>query len=134
MSRDVANLIDEFMACLPLRDWPRMARTLSPDVRRSGVEDNNDIVVGRDKYLQWLSGFADKLFEYSWTTHRTIISGQTAVVDCSTRYLIDKTSKPFGYHLAMIFDVGKDGLIESVDLFWKTPAQRVPGDTIGSAD
>jgi hypothetical protein len=135
VSTDFRSVINEFMVCLPARDWGRMARTLAADVRRIGIEgESTDLVIGRDPYLAWLSGFADKLFEYSWTTHRIIFSDNdlSAVVDCSTRYRLEENSEPFGYRLVMIFDVGGDGLIHSVDLYWKTPSQRVPGDTIGA--
>lgn len=128
-------LMTEFMAALPARDWPRLSATLAPHVERIGPEGSEgDGVVGRDGYVSWLAGFADPLYEYGWTVHRIIYSddGRTAVVDCSTRYLLTREAEPFGYRLVMVFDMGDSGLIERVDLYWKTPRQRVPGDTIAA--
>lgn len=126
--------LDAFLRALPARDWAAMAATLSPTVRRHGIEDSaeRDAVEGRDAYLRWLAGFADPLHEYSWTIGRVLVDpeARSAVVVATTRYRAKPEDVPFGYRLAMIFGFDQAGLIDVVDLYWKTPAQRMSGDTI----
>jgi hypothetical protein len=126
--------LDAFLRSLPARDWATIATTMTPDVKRHGIEDNpdTDAVQGRDAYIAWLSGFADPLYEYGWTIHRILFDEDTgaATVMCSTHYRVRADDVPFGYRLAMVFGFDSSGLIDSVDLYWKTPAKRMPGDTI----
>jgi hypothetical protein len=128
--------LDVFLRSLPARDWAAIATTMTPDVRRHGIEDNPDVdaVQGRDAYIDWLAKFADPLHEYGWTIHRVLFDADTgtATVMCSTHYLVRPDDVPFGYRLAMVFDFDPSGLIKTVDLYWKTPAKRIAGDTIKS--
>ncbi len=138
MSNDgnaVRQVIEKFMASLPARDWKAMAETLAPDVTREGPEGpDGDALVGPEAYIGWLAGMADPLHEYGWRTDRIIYGddGRSAVVEATTRYLIEKDSEPFGYHLVMLFELDEQNRIADVDLYWKTPKQRLRGDTVSA--
>ena len=55
---------------------------------------------------------------------------RAATVEATTRYRAAPADVPFGYRLAMIFGFDGAGLIDVVDLYWKAPTKRMPGDTI----
>ena len=66
-----ADIVEEYVAALQARDWPRMGRTLSADIRREGAEGaETDSIEGRDVYLQWSADLLDPLHKFTWTPLR----------------------------------------------------------------
>lgn len=129
----IREVIGKFMRSLPARDWATLKSTMAPDITREGPEGREtDRCAGADRYIQWLAAMADPLYEYGWDVKRIIYGddGRTAVVDANTRYLLEKDSEPFGYHVLMIFKLNDQNLIADADLFWKTPKKRLRGDTV----
>jgi hypothetical protein len=136
MPADEPRVVERFVDALLSRDWVRLRATLTPDVRREGFDGpERDAVVGREPYLQWASELIDPLAVYAWAMHRLEYSetGTSAFLEATSTYRVHATDEPFGYHMAVIFDLTADGLISQVSLYWKTPDQRLPRGTIAEA-
>ena len=52
------------------------------------------------------------------------------VVEAESRYEPKQGDQPFGYRLAVVFDLNPQGLIHQVSYYWKTPRQRLAWDTV----
>jgi hypothetical protein len=131
------NAVEEYVAALQARDWERMGKTLTLDVRREGIEGpESDAIEGRDAYLKWSAELLDPLYGFIWTPSRFVESanGRTILVEAESRYEPKKGDAKFGYRLAVIFDLDDDGLIKNISFYLKTPRQRLAGDTIVGSD
>jgi hypothetical protein len=127
------TIAEDYVEALLARDWDRFAGMLAEDVHREGAEGaETDSVDTREAYLSWAKNLIDPLYEYSWVVHRVAYSqtGDVAWVEATSQYRVNESDKPFGYRLAMVLEINGDGLIQQVSLYWKTPQQRLPGDTI----
>src|SRR5262245_54561441 len=133
----MVDAVEEYVAALQARDWQRMGRTLTPDVRREGAEGpETDLIEGREAYLKWSADLLDPLYGFTWTPSRIAKSadGRTILVEAVSRYEPKKGDQPFGYSLAVVFDLNDAGLIKAVSFYWKTPKQRLGWDTIAGRD
>lgn len=131
------NAVEEYVAALQQRDWQRMGRTLTENVRREGPEGaTTDAISGRDAYLQWSSDLLDPLYGFEWRADRitSLDEGRIYLVEATSKYEPSKGETPFGYRLAVIFDLNHEGLIESVSFYWKSPQQRLTWDTVAGRD
>jgi hypothetical protein len=130
------RIVERFVDALLARDWVRLRDTLTPDIRREGFDGpERDAVVGREPYLQWASELIDPLAVYAWDVHRLEYSetGTAAFLEATSTYRVHADDEPFGYRMAIVFDLSSNGRISQVSLYWKTPQQRLPGGTIAEA-
>jgi hypothetical protein len=131
------DAVEEYVAALQVRDWDRMGRTLTADVRREGVEGpETDAIDGREAYLKWSADLLDPLYSFTWTPSRfvTSASGKTILVEAISRYEPNKGDEAFGYRLAVVFELNEEGLIKHISFYWKTPRKRLAWDTIAGRD
>ncbi len=127
------TIAEDYVEALLARDWDRFVSMLAEDVHREGAEGaETDSVDTREDYLAWAKNLIDPLYEYSWVVHRVAYSqdGTVAWVEATSQYRVHEADVPFGYRLAMVLEINPKGLIQNVSLYWKTPQQRLPGDTI----
>jgi ketosteroid isomerase-like protein len=127
------TIAEDYVDALLSRDWDRFVAMLAPDVHREGAEGaETDSVDTREAYLGWAKNLIDPLYEYSWVVHRVAYGegGKVAWVEATSQYRVNESDVPFGYRLAMVLEINDENLIQNVSLYWKTPQQRLPGDTI----
>jgi len=127
------GVVHDFVDALLARDWPRFRATLTNDVYREGFEGAEiDSVRGIEPYMKWTTELIDPLFEYSWVVHRIAYSadGDAAFLEATSTYRVREEDEPFGYRMAVIFDLTSDQRIAQLSWYWKTPAKKLAGGTI----
>jgi hypothetical protein len=125
------DVVARFWRGIDTHDWDLVASTLSDDFVRIGMRDNEeDISRGKATYMNFVSGVVGKMEHHDLRTDRIFYSadGRTAVAETV------ETIRPPGeakvvMRFANVMELTDDGLICSLDIFWKTPP-RLPPDWI----
>ncbi len=121
------SIVESFFAYLTARDWGRLRAVLSPTVERIGPYA--DRITGRDRYLDFLRGTVPS--EYRNDVRRIVArsDGRAAFATVTEHLRYGQQGRNF--EEAYSFDIGEDGLISRVEIYWQTPGNDPGG--FGSA-
>jgi limonene-1,2-epoxide hydrolase len=124
------DLYQEYVAALIERDWPRLSATLAPDVHREGFDGPRDSTDGLDDYIAYLARVMDPIENFGYDVHRIVATddGKVGLVEVTSRYR--EGGEDLGYRMAFVLDTNADGLIDNVEIYWKTPDRRLKQDTV----
>jgi ketosteroid isomerase-like protein len=122
-----SGVVERFFVYLTARDWAAFGALLADDVERVGPF--GDRAVGRARYVDFLQGLVPS--DYGNDVHRITYAadGRSAFARV-TEHLV----YPHGtFHLeeAYAFEIGENGSIEHLEVFWQTPDTDPAG--LGSA-
>jgi limonene-1,2-epoxide hydrolase len=121
------SIVEGFFAYLTARDWEHLRVALRQNVERVGPFA--DKITGRDRYLDFLRGTVPS--EYRNDVRRIVAAsdGRAAFARVTEhlRYGDQKRSLEEAYS----FDIGEDGLISRIEIYWQTPGNDPGG--FGSA-
>jgi hypothetical protein len=121
------SIVEAFFAYLTARDWDHLGVVLSQDVERVGPFA--DKITGRDRYVDFLRGTVPS--EYRNDVRRIIPAsdGRAAFARVTEHLRYGELERSL--EEAYSFDIGDDGLISRVEIYWQTPGNHLGG--FGSA-
>jgi hypothetical protein len=122
------DVVARFWRGIDTHDWDLVASTLADDFVRIGMRDNEeDISRGKATYMAFVAGVVGRMEHHDLRTDRIFYSadGRTAVAETV------ETIRPPGepvvvMRFANVMELDDDGLICSLDIFWKTPPRMPP--------
>jgi hypothetical protein len=122
------DVVSRFWRGIDTHDWELVAATLADDFVRIGMRDNaEDTSRGKTSYMEFVSRVVGKMEHHDLRTDRVFYSadGRTAVAETV------ETIRPPGEEVvvmrfANVMELDDDGLISSLDIFWKTPPRMPP--------
>lgn len=124
----VGDVVANFWKGVDEHDWDLVASTLADDFVRVGMADDEaDTCRGKAKYMEFVSQVTGRMDHHSLRMVDLFRSedGRTAVAEC-----IETIHPPGEPELVMrfinILKLNDDGLIEKLDIFWKTPPRMPP--------
>ena len=125
------EVVANFWKGVDEHDWDLVASTIADDFVRIGMRDDEaDTSRGKVAYMQFVSEVTGRMDQHSLKMVDLFRSedGRTAVAEC-----IETIYPPGEPELVMrfinILTLNDAGLIEKLDIFWKTPP-RMPPDWI----
>ncbi len=121
------SIVEAFFAYLTARDWDGLSVVLSQDVERVGPFA--DLVTGRDRYLEFLRGTVPS--EYRNDVRRIAAASDGRAVFARVTEHLRYGDQERSLEEAYSFDIGDDGLISRVEIYWQTPGNHPGG--FGSA-
>jgi hypothetical protein len=137
---DIPAVVRQFWEGIDTHDWDKVAAAISPDFVRIGMKDTEaDTCRGKDDYLRFVRGVIGR-FE-----HHRLESRSGFVTDDGRRVFHEAIetvqppgSEPITMRFLNMMELGADGLICKLDIFWKTPPTMPPDwievDTILTTD
>ncbi len=122
------DVVARFWRGVDTHDWELLAATLSDDFVRIGMRDNDeDTCRGKAAYMDFVAGVVGRMEHHELRTDRIFYSadGRTAVAETV------ETIRPPGepevvMRFANVMELDEEGLISSLDIFWKTPPRLPP--------
>jgi limonene-1,2-epoxide hydrolase len=127
MSTTPTSIVEGFFAYLTARDWDDLRVILSQDVERVGPFA--DTITGRDRYLDFLRGTVPS--EYQNEVRRIVAASDGRAAFARVTEHLRYGEHEHSLEEAYSFDIGDDGLISRVEIYWQTPGNEPGG--FGSA-
>jgi hypothetical protein len=129
MSTDELDVVAKFWIGIDTHDWDLIASTLADDFVRIGMrDDEEDTCRGKANYLDFVSNVISKMDHHDLRTDRIYYSEDRRIAIAET---VETIRPPGEETLSMRFvnvcELNEDGLIEKLDIFWKTPPRMPPG-------
>jgi hypothetical protein len=122
------DVVTRFWRGIDSHDWELVASTLSDDFVRIGMGDSEeDTCRGKAPYMDFVTRVTGKMEHHDLRTDRVFYSadGRTAVAE--TVETIRPPGEPeLAMRFANVMELDDDGLISSLDIFWKTPPRMPP--------
>ncbi len=127
MSSSATGVVGRFFSTLSARDWDGLATVLGEGVVRIGPF--GDRLDGRDAYLDFLRGTVPP--DYRNDVRRIVGSDDGRAAFARVTEHLRYPEQELHLQEAYAFEVGEDGLISRIEIYWQTP-QDDPGG-FGSA-
>lgn len=121
------SIVEDFFTYLTARDWDHLRTVLSPTIERVGPFA--DRVRGRDRYLDFLRGTVPS--EYENDVRRIVAGSDGRAAFATVTEHLHYGDQVRTLEEAYSFDIGDDGLISRVEIYWQTPGKDPGG--FGSA-
>jgi SnoaL-like domain len=116
-------VVDAFFVYLSARDWGRLRRILSNGMERVGPF--GDRIVGRDGYLDFLRGTVPP--DYGNDVRRIVVGPEGRTAFARVTEHLKYGQRQLHLEEAYSFDLGDDGLISRVEVYWQTPELDASG-------
>lgn len=125
---DIPAVVKNFWEGVDTHDWDLVASSLADDFVRIGMQDSDaDTCRGKENYLRFLTGVIGRFEFHRLESRRGYASPDGRYV---THEAIETIQPPGGERIRMRFvnliEIGDDGLIAKLDIFWKTPPTMPP--------
>jgi len=127
VSSSAIGVVGRFFSSLSARDWDGLATVLGEGVVRIGPF--GDRLDGRDAYLDFLEGTVPA--DYGNDVLRVVGSADGRAAFARVTEHLRYPEQELHLEEAYVFEVGDDGRIGRIEIFWQTP-QDDPGG-FGSA-
>jgi ketosteroid isomerase-like protein len=127
VSTTTTSIVEGFFAYLTARDWEHLRVVLSQNVERVGPFA--DVVTGRDRYLDFLRGTVPS--EYRNDVRRIVAAADGRAAFARVTEHLHYGEQERRLEEAYSFDIGDDGLISRIEIYWQTPGNDPGG--FGSA-
>ena len=127
MTSDATQIVKYFFSRLTAREWDQLGTILDQEVVRIGPF--GDQLIGRETYLDFLRAAVPP--DYGNDVIRIISTPDGLFAFARVTEHLRYGEKEFHLDEAYSFDIGQDGLIRRVEVYWQTP-QNDPGG-FGSA-
>jgi hypothetical protein len=122
------DVVARFWRGIDEHNWDLVASTLAENFERHGMFGTEaDTCRGRANYLQFVSGVIGRMDHHDLKARKIFRSedGRHAVAEC-----VETIRPPGETELVMkfinIMELNDSGLIEKLDIYWKTPPRLPP--------
>ena len=122
------DVIVRFWRGIDEHDWDLVASTLADNFERHGMFGTEpDTCRGKANYLRFVSGVIGRMEHHTLKARKIFRSadGRQAVAEC-IETIRTEGEDDLVMHFMNIMDLNDDGLIERLDIFWKTPPRLPP--------
>ena len=122
------DVVADFYTALHAHDWDRLAATMSDDVVRIGVRDNEaDTCRGKDRYVEYVKSVIGRFERHAMQVQRIIYSPDGKFATAETLETIQPPGGgPIYLHNLKLIVIDDAGLIKRFDQFWKIPPTMPP--------
>jgi limonene-1,2-epoxide hydrolase len=112
------------------RDWDQVRPTLAANVHREGYDGPRDSTDGRENYIAFLDRVMTPIEGFGYDVHRVTATddGKVGLIEVTSRYR--EHGEDLGYRMAYVVTVDADDLIDTIEIYWKTPDKRLSVDTV----
>src|SRR4051812_8488424 len=123
------GVVARFWRGIDSHDWDLVASTLADGFVRIGMQDNDeDTCRGKAAYMDFVSTVVGKMDHHDLKTDRIFYSGDGRLAVAETVETIRPPGEPeLRMRFVNVMELDADGLIEKLDIFWKTPPRMPPG-------
>lgn len=111
------ELVERYFDHLTARSWESLAALLSVDVERVGPF--GDLAVGRDRYVSFLEATVPA--DYRNDVLRVVYAPDNRAAFARVSEHLRYPEQEFHLEEVYAFDIGDDGLISRVEIYWQTP-------------
>ncbi len=123
------DVVERFWKAIDTHDWELIETVLAENFVRVGMSgEESDTCVGKDAYMTFVAHVTGKMDHHDLKVKRIFWSadGRTAVAEC-----VESIQPPGDTELNVmtflnVMEINAEGLIERLDIFWKTPAKMPP--------
>jgi hypothetical protein len=125
---EIPDVVARFWAGVDKHDWDMIASTISPDFVRIGMSDTEaDTCRGKDNYVRFAAGVIGRFDHHELESRSGYASADGRRVTHEAIETIQPPgSEPIRMRFINIMEIGDDGLITKLDIFWKTPPVMPP--------
>ncbi|MDF9815406.1 nuclear transport factor 2 family protein [Streptomyces sp. SPB162] len=121
--------VESFWRGVDTHDWGLVASTLAEDFVRVGMRgDEEDTVRGREAYVAFVSRVTERMAFHRLESRRTFLSadGRRALNEAVETIQPTAADERNVMSFANVMELGEDGLIARLDIYWKTPVLQPP--------
>ncbi len=129
MTHPELDAVETFWQAIDTHDWDLISTVLADDFVRVGMRgDASDTCTGKDDYIRFVSQVTGKMDHHDLKMTRRFYSEdrRTAIAECVESIQPPGESELNVMTFLNVMEIGEDGLITKLDIFWKTPRQMPP--------